>query len=174
MVLYRYNPSKYFIQNIKEYILNNKKSIIDNETTWKDFISRNGVTVEREIRILNNKEYTKDPYRKIYKSFIYYSNKYINDNTVKKKSSNNPKKIKLSKQFSSLMRNDIKTKLSKKYAKPSTAYDDFVKCYTQEITAEYNKMNGVEKKDLEKKIKRKYKDDYYYYYKKNYKYGYAE
>ena len=65
-------------------------------------------------------------------------------------------------------------KLSKKYAKPSTAYDDFIKCYTQEITAEYNKMNGVEKKDLEKKIKRKYKDDYYYYYKKNYKYGYAE
>ena len=182
MVLYRYNPSKYFIQNIREYILNNKESIKDNETTWKDFISRNGVTVEREIRILNNKEYTKDPYRKIYKSFLYYSDKYINENTVKDKSDSNvkdksgdkAKKIKLSKQFSSIMRNDIKTKLSKKYAKPSTAYEDFVKRYVQEINVEYNRMNGVEKKDLEKKIKRKYKDDYYYYYKKNYKYSYAD
>jgi hypothetical protein len=188
MVLYRYNPSKYFIQNIREYILNNKESIKDNETTWKDFISRNGVTVEREIRILNNKEYTKDPYRKIYKSFLYYSNKYITENTVKDKNGanvkdknganvkdngGNAKKIKLSKKFSIIMRNDIKTKLSKKYMKPSTAYEDFVRSYVKEITTEYNRLIGVEKKDLEKKIKRKYKDDYYYYYKKNYKYSYA-
>ena len=164
--MYRYNPSQYFKSDIYEFLGKNKSPLVPNKQLWRTYKSTNKEIIEREIRILNNMGYTKDPYMKMYKTFLYYYNK-LNKGDKKVKTNNKSIKIKISDTFKLYIENHIEVDLKNKILKPAKAYKQFTNKYKQNILDELSTLEKIYKnKDLEEKIKKIYKNHYYYHLKK--------
>ena len=104
---------------------------------------------------------------KIYKSFNYYSKINTKTNNLPNKPSDNKlykpsrtNRLVLSRKHLKYMTDHIKNVYDT--MKPSEAYANFEKKYMDEILREKYERNFISEKDLEKKIKKMYKNKYNY------------
>ena len=174
-VIYRYKPSDSIKNGIQMFLKANATlSLKDN---WKKYKIEQKDAIEREIRILNNMNYCKNPYNKIYKTMFYYFNTMKNkknpDNkniTTKKKFQRSKKYLKTCMYFNAFISNHIIIDLKGCGLKPSVAYADFKKKYKSQILDETNRLRqeyNIEPLRIEERIKKTYKNQYYYLGKSN-------
>ncbi len=161
--IYRYNFSDSFLSNLKEFSKIHKFDESDAfKDNWSIWCDNNKELNEKENNILKNEGYKGDIMEKMYKSVRYYfKNKDNNNNKPKKRK----QYIGLEPGFRDAIDNHIEYIAFRRELKPSEGYLNFMdnEKYKKVITFEKLKLAGykLSKEDIEKKLKKTYKNRYF-------------
>ena len=161
MNTYRFNFSENFNRELLEFSQDHKfddrESFNDEFNTWK---KNNNNLIMQEERFLINRGYNGDFDDKMYKSVRYY---FKNKSLSKKSEKKRKKYVNFDKKLLKLMDDTIKKTIDNK--KPEASFKIFNKENEENelYVSEKDKMikNGMNDKDLLKKIKKTYKNRYY-------------
>lgn len=136
---------------------------------WKLFIEANTSIINDEITRLNRNGYIGDVYDKMYKASRYYFRKKLTFGAKETKPISRRKYISMDKDFIEIIDQHIQNNISNENFTPAWGYDDF--CTNNDVTIkqEINRItdeNSIDLKELEKKIKKTYKNRYFQFTRK--------
>ena len=163
--IYRYNLDNNIINYISIFCNIHK---YDDKKTYKEewliWIKDNENIIEKEKQRLNELGYKGDVIKKMYTAGRYYFRNKKNNNKTEIETKSKTKNIIMSKYFISIIDRQINRMLQENKYKPSDGYNDLLSNYPEIINEEIDRLsnnNSIDKKTINLKIKKLYKNRYF-------------
>lgn len=160
-VIYRFKFTNDFQDKLNSFALIHKfDSRQDYKEAWESWMNENKEIINEEEEKLKRLGYNGDLESKMFRSVKYYFSKKSNDKCQAKK---RRVYINITKQILIEIDNHIKIKVLRENIKPSDGYTLFIEEFKDLINVEYERLktNGLNKEDIEMKLKKTYKNRYF-------------